>query len=129
MGHRAVFAMRRKAVWQFWVPEVRRSAAFTAGLGLVLWSLAGGPTAAQVRPDPIDRSRGLSTKPMPTLAAPEQPPERVVPESRQRDLGTGKVFVVPPHYERSTTDRQWQAPPPTRYGTPPGESPRRIPGR
>lgn len=111
---------------------MRRSAAFAAGLGLVFWTLAGGPTAAQVRPklapDPIDRSRGLSTQPRPTLAAPEEPTERLVPESRQRDPGTGKEMVIPPHYERSTTDRPWQAPPPTGYGTP-GERPMRIPGR
>lgn len=116
-----------------WTVQVRRSTAFTVGLGLLFWSLASGSTAAQVRPgaapDPIDQSRGLSGRPMPTLTAPKQlPAERLVPESRQRDPGTGREFVTPSYYERSTPDGTWQAPPPMSYGAPAG-SPMRIPGR
>jgi len=54
-------------------------------------------------PDPIDRSRALSTRLVPTLAAPEQPIERLVPENRLRDHGTGKEIVIPPDYGRPIT--------------------------
>jgi hypothetical protein len=117
-----------QAVWRS-AARMRRSAAFAAVLAVVSWSLAAGPTAAQIRPpDPIDQSRDRSTQPRPALPPPGQPTERLVPESRGRDLGTGKDTVTPPHYERSTPDRLWQGPPPPSY-TAPGESPTRVPGR
>ena len=102
----------------------RRSAALAAGLGLVLLSLSGGPAAAQSggASDAIDRSRELSTRPMPKAPPPEQPTERVLPESPPREI------VIPPNLERTPTDRPWPAPPPTSYGTPSGTPPR-IPGR
>ena len=110
-----------------------RSAAVAAGLALLFWSLASSPTAAQVlrpgtAPDPIERSRDLSGRPMPKVTAPDQPTERLVPESRQREPVTGKEIVTPPHYERSTPDGTWQSAPPTSYGTPTAIPPR-IPGR
>ena len=89
-------------------------------------------TAAQVRPgaapDAIDRSRGLSSQPIPSVTAPSQPTERLVPESRQRDPGTGRDVVTPSYYERPGPDGTWQAPPPMSWGAPAG-SPTRIPGR
>jgi hypothetical protein len=86
--------------------HMRRPAVLAASAGLVLWSAtASGPAIAQLRPDkapdPIDQSRGLSTKPVPSAPSPEQPTERVVPESRHRDPATGREIVVPPRYERS----------------------------
>lgn len=105
--------------------SVRRLALLAAGLGLAFWVLAGASTGA--RADPIDRSLDLSTKPRPKLAAPEQPTERLVPESRRRDIGTGTDKVVSPHYERTTTDRP-EGPPPTGYD-PPGQRPPHTPGR
>jgi hypothetical protein len=132
MGERAAFATRMQGGVTVWMGPVKRSAALAAGLGLLFSSLASGPAAAQVRPgaapDPIDRSRGLSGRPMPTVTAPNQPTERLVPESRQREPGTGREIVTPSYYERSTPDGTWQAPPPTSYGAPPG-NPTRIPGR
>ena len=106
--------------WDTW----KRSAALAAGLGLVLWSLSGDPAAAQSggASDAIDRSRELSTRPIPKLAPPVQPTERVVPENPPREI------VVPPNLERTPTDRPWPAPPPTIYGAP-GVTPPRTPGR
>jgi len=103
---------------------LRRSAALAAGLGLVLWSLSGGPAAAQSggASDAIDRSRELSTRPVPKLPTPEPSIERVVPENPPREI------VVPPNMERTPTDRPWPAPPPTIYGAP-GVTPPRTPGR
>ena len=69
-----------------------------------------------VAPDPIDQARGTATRPVPTLPAPDQPAERLVPERRLRDPGTGKEIVIPPHYERRITDQQSQVPPLTGYG-------------
>jgi hypothetical protein len=132
MGDRAVVATRMQVVSQSGRRSVRRSAVLAATVGIALWSLAVSPTAAQVRPGPaadaIDRSRGLSTQPRPARAAPELPTERLVPESRQRELGTGKEIVTPPYYDRSTPDRPWQMPPSASYGTP-GAGPTSIPGR
>ena len=106
--------------------------AMVAGFALLFIALPTGPTAAQIRPgtapDAIDRSRELSTKPIPALPAPEQPLERLVPETRQRDPRTGGEFVTPPRYERSAPDQLRQPAPPTTFG-PPGESPTRVPGR
>ena len=71
--------------------------------GLLFAIGAGGtPASAQGRgkPDPIDQSKGLSTKPLPSAPAPDQPRERLVPEKRHRDPHTGGEVVVPPHYER-----------------------------
>jgi hypothetical protein len=96
---------------------------FVAGLAVVLCSLGAGQAAAQLRPDPIDRSRDLSTQPRPTLKTPEQPTERVVPESRQRDPGTGREVVVPQRYDRSSPDRPQQEAPSTTYGTPGSRQP------
>ena len=62
------------------------------------------------------------------MTAPAEPTGRVVPESRQRESGTGRDIVTPPYYERSTPDGTWQSAPPTSYGTPTG-SPPRLPGR
>jgi hypothetical protein len=109
VSDKAPFATRMQTV------SVRRGAPLAAGLGLAFWVLAGAPAAAQS--DPIDRSHDLSMKPIPKLAAPEEPTERLVPESRRRDTGTGKDKVVSPHYERATTDRP-EAPPPTGYDPP-----------
>jgi hypothetical protein len=61
-------------------------------------------------PDAIDRSRELSTRPVPRVDAPEPPPERLVPERRVRVPGTDKEVVIPPHYERQITDQQSAAP-------------------
>ncbi len=112
---------------------MKRSAALAASVGLLFGSMtASGPAVAQVRPgkapDPIDQSRGLSTRPVPSLPAPEQPTERVVPESRQRDPGTGREFVVPPHYERSTPGQPSSSPPPSAF-PPPGDALPRPRGR
>lgn len=106
---------------------MRRAEVFTVGLPLLLWSLAAGGTAAQERPvivaDAIDRSRELSTRPVPKAAPPPaQPAERPAPEKGPQEI------VVPPNRERTPTDRPWPAPPPTIYGTP-GENPPRSPGR
>jgi hypothetical protein len=68
---------------------------------------------------------GCPAGPMPTLTAPDQPTERLVPESRRREPGTGREIVTPSYYERSTTDGMWQAPPPSSYSAPAG-SPARI---
>lgn len=131
MGKAATFATTMQSV-RVCTGRARRAAALAAGLALLSWALASGPAVAQVRPgaapDAIDRSRDLSSKPMPTLPAAEQPTERLVPESRQRDPRTGGEFVTPPRYERSSPDRSWQAPPPATFA-PPGESPPRLPGR
>ena len=112
--------------------DLKRFAGLATALALVVWSGASTPANAQARPggapDPIDQSRGLSTQPRPALPAPPQPSERLVPESRQRESGTGKEYVTPPHYERSTPDRTFQGPPPTTYG-PPSGTPGPIPGR
>ena len=111
---------------------VRRFAGLAVALALVFWSGAATPTTAQVRPgaapDPIDQSRGLSTQPRPALPPSGQPTERLVPESRQREPGTGREIVTPPYYDRQTPDRVWQGPPPATYG-PPRDTPPRMPGR
>ena len=132
MVERPAFARRTRGVAS-WVGSVRRSAAVAAGLGLLFWNLASGPAIAQVlrpgtAPDPIQRSRDLSGRPIPQVTAPDQPTERLVPESRQREPGTGREIVTPPYYERSMPDRTWQSAPPTSYSTPTG-SPTRPPGR
>jgi hypothetical protein len=131
MVERAAFVRRMRGV-AIWAGSVRRSAAVAAGLGLLFWNLASSPATAQVlRPgaaaDPIQRSRDLSGRPRPTVTAPDQPTGRVVPESRQRESGTGREIVTPPYYERSTPDGTWQSAPPTSYGT--TGSPPRLPGR
>src|SRR5262245_35992918 len=111
---------------------MRRPSALAAGLALVASSMtASGPAVAQARPgkgpDPIDQSRDLSTRPMPSLPAPEQPTQRLVPESRNRDSVTGRDVVVPPHYERSIPG-QTSSPPPGAL-PPAGEPLPRIRGR
>jgi hypothetical protein len=113
--------------------RTRRSAALAGSVSLLLWSMAAsGPAVAQTRPgkapDPIDQSRGLSTKPVPSAPGPDQPTERVVPESRQRDPATGREFVVPPHYERSVPGQPSSSPPPGAF-PPPGDSLPRPRGR
>ena len=132
MVERAAFVRRMRGV-AIRAGSVRRSAAVAAGLGLLFWNLASGPATAQVlrpgaAPDPIQRSRDLSGRPGPTLTAPDQPTGRLVPESRQRESGTGREIVTPPYYERSTPDGTWQSAPPTSYGAPTGGAPR-LPGR
>ena len=106
--------------------------AFAAALALLLWSLPTRPTAAQVRPvagpDAIDRSRALSSQPRPSMTAPDQPTERLVPESRRREPGTGREIVTPSYYERRGPGGTWQAPPSISYGAPAGSA-TRIPGR
>jgi hypothetical protein len=81
---------------------------------------SGAPASAQVHPgptpDPIDHSRGLSLQPVPKAPVPGQPAERLVPESRQRDTGTGQQIVIPPHYERPITNQHSESPPLTGYG-------------
>ena len=114
--------------------RTRRSAAFAASVGLLLWSMtASGLAVAQTRPgkgpDPIDQSRGLSTKPVPSAPGPDQPTERVVPESRQRDPATGREFVVPPHYERSGPGQPSTSPPPPGALPPLGDNVPRPRGR
>ena len=104
-----------------WMWRIRRSAALAAGLGFVVGCMAGGaPASAQVRPgptpDPIDHSRALSMQPVPKAPVARQPAERLVPESRQRDTGTGQQIVVPPHYERPITNQHSESPPLTGYG-------------
>lgn len=111
----------------------RRHAALAASLALLSWSVMGSGVAfAQGRPgkgpDPIDQSKDLSTKPMPSLPAPDQPIERVVPESRQRDPATGREFVTPPRYERSTPGLPSSSPPPGAF-PPPGDPLPRVRGR
>jgi hypothetical protein len=114
-----------KAPFATWVQPAsgRRLALLAAGLGLAFSVLAGTPTVAQS--DPIDRSRELSKKPLPKLAAPEEPTERLVPESRRRDTGTNKDKVISPHYERATTGRP-EPPPPVGWDLP-GPKPARTP--
>ncbi len=104
-----------------WMWRIRRSAALATGLGFVVGCIAGGsPASAQVRPgptpDPIDHSRALSMQPVPKAPVPGQPPDRLVPESRQRDTGTGQQIVIPPHYERPITNQHSESPPLTGYG-------------
>ena len=111
--------------------RMRRPAVLAASGGLLLWSVtAGGPAIAQIgkAPDPIDQSRGLSSKPIPSAPVPEQPAQRVVPESRHRDPATGREFVIPPRYERSGPGLPSSSPPPGAF-PPPGDSLPRPRGR
>lgn len=77
-------------------------------------------------PDPIDQSRGLSTRGVPKLGAAEPPAERLVPERRFRDPLTGREVVIPAHQERRLTDQRYWVPPLTGYGA--HEGPVHIPG-
>ena len=93
-----------------WTWPRRRAVALAAGLGFVVGCMtASSPASAQLRPgptpDPIDHARVLSIPPVLTVPVPVQPAERLVPESRQRDTGTGQQIVIPPHYERPITDQ------------------------
>ena len=119
MSDKAPCATRMQRAW------VRRLALLAAGLGLACSVMAGTPIVAQS--DPIDRSRELSKEPLPKLAAPEAPTERLVPESRRRDTGTNTDRVISPHYERATTGRP-EPPPPVGWDLP-GPKPARTPGR
>lgn len=116
-----------------WTWRSRRAAALAAGLGFVVGCMAAGsPASAQLRPgptpDPIEHSRALSIPPVLTVPVPVQPAERLVPESRQRDTGTGQQIVIPPHYERPITDQHSASPPLTGYGVQ-GGGPVRIPAK
>ena len=113
--------------------HVRRRTALAASLALLSWSMAAsGQAVAQLRPgkapDPIDHSKDLSTKPMPSLPGPTPPTERLVPESRHRDPATGREFVVPKHYERSTPGQPSSTPSPGAF-PPPGDPLPRVRGR
>jgi hypothetical protein len=75
------------------------------------------PGRSPLAPDPIDQSRGLSLRPVPSAPVPPPPTERLVPEQRVIVPGTNREVVIPPHYERQVTDQRWQVPPLTGYGS------------
>ena len=87
-----------------------------AVLLLIAWLEGVGAAEAQSvpvpgrPPDAIDRSRELSTRPLPRVDAPEPPAERLVPERRVRVPGQDQDVVIPPHYERPLSDQQSVAP-------------------
>ncbi len=87
---------------------------------------APAPSVRPLAPDPIDQSKALSTRPVPS-AGPEPPiAYRLVPERRILVPGTAREIVIPPYYERLQPDGSVLAPPVTGYGTR-GEGPVYVP--
>jgi hypothetical protein len=87
---------------------------------------APAPMVRPLAPDPIDQSKALSTRGVPS-AGPQSPMAyRLVPERRVLVPGTSREIVIPSYYERLQPDGSWQAPPVTGYGTR-GEGPVYVP--
>ena len=90
----------------------------------------GLPPARPVRPlapDPIEQSKALSARGVPSAGPAPSIVYRLVPEQRFLVPGSpGREIVIPPYYERLQPDGSWQAPPVTGYGTR-GEGPVYIP--
>src|SRR5687768_1511099 len=78
---------------------------------------APAPTVRPLGPDPIDQSKALSTRGVPSAGPPPPVAYRLVPEQRVLVPGTSREIVIPPYYERLQPDGSWQAPPVTGYGT------------
>ena len=87
---------------------------------------APAPTVRPLAPDPIDQSKALSTRGVPSAGPPPPMTYRLVPERRVLVPGTSREIAIPPHYERLQPDGSWQAPPVTGYGTR-GEGPVYVP--
>jgi hypothetical protein len=89
-----------------------------------------GPPARPVRPlapDPIEQSKALSARGVPSAGPAPSIVYRLVPEQRFLVPGSpGREIVIPPYYERLQPDGSWQAPPVTGYGTR-GEGPVYVP--
>jgi hypothetical protein len=109
--------------------RIARAVATSAALFALLLTLAG-PALAQLSgprpgfprpfaPDPIDQSRALSTRPLPSVGPVPQPAERYVPERRVTVPGTGREIIVPGHTERAISGTQAQVPTLPTYSTNP----------